>query len=275
MRKITLCTAFAAMLLLISCKEKNNTQTEPETENLQYVEVKLGGCNLKSAQKDNDRKTGEDTVIITTSEDLVQVFVALNYTCKSMSFETKTEIIDDVLYIHLIDTGGDYMRCMCYYTFDFSFKRQGDINQKYKILLHDNRGHDEIISIFSEGTIVEKSSNNQSNCDQDVIVDLDQYNHAPNRNLVIEDMKILNNCLKIKFSASGCDGNTWVVKLVDMGGIAKSLPPQRTLRLSLDNKEMCRAWITKEISFNIEDLQVEKYRKIWLNVGEKGILYEY
>ena len=148
MRKITLCTAFAAMLLLISCKEKNNTQTEPETENLQYVEVKLGGCNLKSTQKDNDEEIRKDTVIITFSEGFIHLFVGLNYTCKSVPFETKTEIINDVLYMYLIDTGGEYMRCKCYYTFDFAFKRLGE----YKILLINPQEENQ--RIISEGAIV-------------------------------------------------------------------------------------------------------------------------
>ena len=149
MRKITLCTAFAAMLLLISCKEKNNTQTE----NLQYVATELGGCNLKSTQKSNDEEWKKDTVIITISEDFVHVFVGLNYSCKSVPpFETKTEVIDDVLYMHLIDTGGIPANCVCYYTFDFVFKRQGNVNQKYKILLVDPQMENQ--RIISEGAIV-------------------------------------------------------------------------------------------------------------------------
>ena len=114
-----------------------------------------------------------------------------------------------------------------------------------------------------------------STCDQDVIISYDEYHTAPDGQVFILDMKITGNCLKIKFQAGGCDGSTWVVKLIDIGGVAKSNPCQRTLRLSLDNQEICDALPLKEISFNIEDLQIEGDNSVWLIVAGKGILYEY
>jgi hypothetical protein len=89
-------------------------------------------------------------------------------------------------------------------------------------------------------------------------------------------MKIVDNCLKIKFSSSGCSGSTWVVKLIDSEEVIPTFapPPMRRLRLSLDNKEMCEAWITKEISFNIEDLQISG-NGVMLNINGKHILYEF
>ena len=116
---------------------------------------------------------------------------------------------------------------------------------------------------------------NQSNCNQNVIISKTEYENAPNDFLEIIDMKIVGNCLKIKFWASGCDRNTWNVKLIDTGIVAESLPEQRTLKLSLENSEDCRAVVTKEISFNIEELQVHGSRRIQLNVSENWILYEY
>jgi len=112
-------------------------------------------------------------------------------------------------------------------------------------------------------------------CDQNVIVNATEYENAPDQVSII-GMKIEGNCLKIKFAASGCDGSTWIVKLLD-GGItdAAVYPKQRTLKLSLDNKEICDAVITKEISFNIEDLQIPGANKVQLNVSGNTILYEY
>ena len=124
---------------------------------------------------------------------------------------------------------------------------------------------------------------NKPDCDQDVIIDEDEFKTAPDDPLTIIDMVIVDNCLKIKFSASGCDGSTWVVKLIDLGVVAESNPCQRALRLSLDDKEDCRAVITKEVSFNIEDLQIEGSHRVWLtiypskilNIAGHSILYEY
>ena len=112
-------------------------------------------------------------------------------------------------------------------------------------------------------------------CDYDVIIGATEYETAPNYPVFIENMKIEGNCLKIKFSASGCDGNSWVVKLIDMGVVAESNPCQRILRLSLDNREMCAAVIGKEVSFNIEDLQIYGNKRVSLNVSDNWILYEY
>ena len=112
-------------------------------------------------------------------------------------------------------------------------------------------------------------------CDKDVIVSQTEYQNAPDHFVVISDMNITGNCLKIKFSASGCSGNTWVVNLIDSEEIAESLPVQRTLRLSLYNQECCEAWITKEISFNIKDLQINGNNSVILNIMGTPILYEY
>ena len=119
-------------------------------------------------------------------------------------------------------------------------------------------------------------------CDQDVIISAEEYENAPddlydsiNDKYNIIDMEINGNCLKIKFWASGCDGNTWLVKLIDLGVIAESNPCQRILRVSLDNKEDCRAVIEKEISFNIEALQIQGDNRVRLNVSGVSILYEY
>ena len=129
---------------------------------LQYVKTELGGCNTKSAlSSDNDEtETNDDEIIVSTSEEFVNVFVGLNYICKSEPFETKSEIIDDVLCMYIVDTcilGSDcYMRCHCYYTFDFVFEREKSktINQKYRIVLIDPREENHIV--ISEGVLVEK-----------------------------------------------------------------------------------------------------------------------
>ena len=112
-------------------------------------------------------------------------------------------------------------------------------------------------------------------CDKNVIISASEYENAPDQVSII-GMKIEGNCLKIKFGASGCDGNTWIVKLID-GGItdAAVYPKQRILKLSLENNEICDAVITKEISFNIEDLQIPGANKVLLDISGNQIIYEY
>ncbi|MDR1459883.1 MAG: hypothetical protein LBI60_06685 [Bacteroidales bacterium] len=116
---------------------------------------------------------------------------------------------------------------------------------------------------------------NQTNCDRDVIISQTEYNNAPNHPVTIIKMNIESNCLKIKFGASGCNGDNWAVRLIDLGVVAESLPCQRTLRLSLNDIGECEAYFEKEMYFNIEDLQIQGNHSVQLNISGKSILYEY
>lgn len=66
------------------------------------------------------------------------------------------------------------------------------------------------------------------------------------------------------------------MKLVDSEEIFEFYPPQRNLKLSLSNQEDCEAFITKEMSFDISNLQVDG-NQVQLNItnAEESILYEY
>ena len=152
MKKIVFITGILLILagILVLCDK-------PKSEgSLLHKKTELGGCNLKNDQKSNDDldTRHNDTVIINVSKESVHVFVGINYTCKTEPFETKIEIIDDVLHMYIIDAGGDYMRCICYYTFDFIFKRDSKttLNQRYKILLFDRNKE---YVLISEGVINE------------------------------------------------------------------------------------------------------------------------
>ena len=114
------------------------------------------------------------------------------------------------------------------------------------------------------------------NCDLNVIVDSDLYKNAPSDNLTINSMEITDDCLTINFSSSGCSGESWEIKLIDSESILESDPPQRNIRLSLKNEELCDAYITKELTFNIANLKVDGNRVI-LNLlnSDSSILYEY
>ena len=140
---------------------------------------------------------------------------------------------------------------------------------KYKILLI-------FISFAFLSFGCEKDDKELANCDQQTIIGESEYNTASQDNVSISSMEINGNCLKISFSASGCDGSSWIVKLIDSGVTLYSSPPQRNLILSLENKEVCLAVIGKEISFDIESLQVNG-SQVKLNITNTGdeILYEY
>ena len=133
-----------------------------ENYSIKHVKTELGGCNVKNDLTRSDSEIERDTVSITISEDFINVFVGLNYICCA-PFETNCETIDDTIIMYIIDTCSNpyaecYCRCMCYYTFDFVFKYQGEINQKYKVLLRpiNSRAYYNT-KIFSEGIINSKN----------------------------------------------------------------------------------------------------------------------
>ena len=116
----------------------------------------------------------------------------------------------------------------------------------------------------------------QNNCDFETIISEQQYENAPSDQVFINSLSIENGCLEINFSASGCSGDTWEVKLIDSEAVFLSNPPQRNLRLSLNNEELCEAFITKVMSFDITNLQLDS-NEVLLNItnSDDSILYEY
>ena len=138
------------------------------------------------------------------------------------------------------------------------------------------KAHLVFISIVLLSFACEKDDKEQTSCDQKTIISKSEYDTAPLDDVSILDMEIDGDCLKISFSASGCDGSTWIVKLIDSGMTFYTSPPQKDLILSLENNELCDAVISKEISFDIENLQVSG-NLVVLNIINTGdeILYEF
>ena len=117
------------------------------------------------------------------------------------------------------------------------------------------------------------------NCDFDtsmVLISEEQFDNAASDPLTINSLVLDNDNLTINFSASGCDGNSWELKLIDSENVFESNPPQRNLRLSLRNEELCQAFITRELTFDISNLQVDG-NQVVLNVtnSDDSVLYEY
>ena len=114
------------------------------------------------------------------------------------------------------------------------------------------------------------------NCDFATVINPQQFANTISDQFTINSLTIIDDCLTIKVSASGCDGNSWELKLIDSGAIEESFPPQRDLKFSLKNEEDCLAYLTKEITFDISNLQVDG-EKVLLNIINinDSILYEY
>ena len=132
------------------------------------------------------------------------------------------------------------------------------------------------IAVLSCSKDSQKEEGTNFSCSSEVLIDAEQFDNAPNDELIINTLEISGNCLKINFSSNGCNGEEWELKLIDSDAIALSYPPQRHLRLSLKNNELCEAHVTKELFFDISDLQVSG-DNVYLNFtnSDSGILYQY
>lgn len=89
----------------------------------------------------------------------------------------------------------------------------------------------------------------------EVIVNKNLYNKVKTDNYTIKNASQEGNILKVTLSAGGCDGNSWIVNLIDSSDILESDPIQRNIKIELQNNEVCEALITKEFIFDITKLK--------------------
>lgn len=70
-------------------------------------------------------------------------------------------------------------------------------------------------------------------CGKEATINAALYQNATTYEFAIPNTSVSGDCLTVTIAASSCDGRTWEADLLDAGAIAKSLPPQRSLRITL------------------------------------------
>ncbi|MAB49358.1 MAG: hypothetical protein CMC05_12085 [Flavobacteriaceae bacterium] len=117
----------------------------------------------------------------------------------------------------------------------------------------------------------------QSNCSSFVAIDGFTYENSATSPYSINSVSINNDCLVIEVSASGCDGNTWDMQLVDSEEVSESNPPQRYVKFFLINTEDCLAVVDRARSFDLSPLQIEGENEIIINVDDYSdpVIYTY
>ena len=250
MKKLTILLGLA-VFLAVSC-EKN----QPDS--------RISNVSFTPCQQDSETKSKSlsDKTDVEFTNDGVKIMcpgfvVACDFTTVNVTHTFENGVLN-------ITQQGypNQAKCLCYT--DVSYTIEGVLQNKVNVIF-----------INGEQVYCHNNGNNQSDCDQDVIISQTEYNNAQSDPVTIIDMNIEGNCLKIKFGASGCSGDNWVVKLIDSEAVAESLPCQRALRLCLGHIGICAAYFENEISFNIESLQIQGNRSVQLNILGKSILYEY
>lgn len=106
-----------------------------------------------------------------------------------------------------------------------------------------------------DDTSKEDPKPNNSSCDASVVIDTDLYDSANSDQITINNYEVQDDCLKINFSSGGCDGNSWQLTLVSSGLVLYSNPPQMHLRFNFENSELCEAYLTKDKSFDLSELE--------------------
>ena len=99
-------------------------------------------------------------------------------------------------------------------------------------------------SVNSDAAIIEP-------CGDFVIENQSMYNATDTSNYTITDVNVLNNCITVRLTSSGCDGNSWTASLIDSEQETLSIPPERFLRLELTNNEACQAVFERSYTFDI------------------------
>ena len=113
------------------------------------------------------------------------------------------------------------------------------------------------------------------NCDECALINNNLYNQVETENYNILNIEVVDDCLEIQFGSSGCNGENWKTELISSETILETAIPQRNLRMNLDNPELCEAYITKTISFNLTNLQLKNYDEIQLNIVGFPNLFQY
>ncbi len=101
-------------------------------------------------------------------------------------------------------------------------------------------------------------------CDVLAEISESRFNATDNTNYLIEEARIVGDCLEVQLQSGGCDGSTWSARLFDSGSIDDSLPPQRAIIIALKNNEECDALVSRSFSFELTPLQLANEESVLL-----------
>jgi len=114
-------------------------------------------------------------------------------------------------------------------------------------------------------------------CGLEVVSNNEAYETAESDNFGVLNVDLSGDCLTVDVTTSGCDSNDWVLTLIDSGNIAESMPPQRYLKLTLFNNQVCLVVLEKAETFDLSSLRVDGTNEVLLNIEglPESVLYTY
>ena len=120
----------------------------------------------------------------------------------------------------------------------------------------------DMVSSCGQGEVCNIVSITETGCGSPLILlNRDNYNIIPNDPVFLHDVDIKGDCLRVKVSfAGGCSTHVFHLGLVQLGQDENGTA---LLELRHDSKgDMCEAFLTKELSFNLEQLRKDDIRRI-------------
>jgi len=113
-------------------------------------------------------------------------------------------------------------------------------------------------------------------CEKTIIISSMLYKTAPDDRFHFEDVEVVGNCLEMTISYGGGCGEVGY-ELIDAGVVYYSMPPQRELRLSFKDDDLCEALIRKTISFDLRPIILSNTNEIILRLSdwEDTLIYRY
>ncbi|WP_299106382.1 hypothetical protein [uncultured Winogradskyella sp.] len=132
-----------------------------------------------------------------------------------------------------------------------------------------------ICLLFLNTQCEDENTFTEMSCGLEIEIDTTAYEDAESQ--TIDEAIIDGDCVIITILSSGCDSANWVMTLIDSEAVAESLPPQRYLKLSLFNNEVCLAFLSKQEYFDLTPLRVEGLNEVLLNIEglAEPLLYSY
>lgn len=116
-----------------------------------------------------------------------------------------------------------------------------------------------------------------TDCDQIGVVDNGQFRNAPRDPFEFVSGEITEDCLEVTVRyGGGCGGATF--QLIGEDSLNLSLPPQRTVLISLEDKDNCEAIVIDTISFDLTAFRVDNSNEVDLlldGISRTPIRYEY
>lgn len=154
LKSFTLVSGMLLLLFALSFCAKENASYF-FGKKLELVKTELGDCNRgKTSDTKSAAEEKKDSVAFKIVNDTLSVFVGVNYLCCA-PFAAETKVTIDSILISLTDTCSGsfncYCRCMCYYTWNFSFIDFSDKTYFYKVIL--NKPHEVNPIIIKEGRV--------------------------------------------------------------------------------------------------------------------------